>query len=222
MNDSRVTAGRRLAGKSLLVTAVAGVMLTATAFAPAYAAPAPGTATGATTITLGGKAYNALQAGVCGPLVVTAANGVTASVTGKSGLKLIFPISGIETEPGNPDAVRIDHSGSVTLENTCYSIGLSTLRITDFGLSDQGSAFDLSAVTKSSDDSGRQVLGELDLTSGSLTVSGTGKVRVAQMNLLTSGAGAEELNELATGSETVGPFSGGMKIGFAKTRVVIG
>jgi hypothetical protein len=137
------------------------------------------------------------------------------------GLKLVFPITGIETQPTNDDALRIDHSGSVTLENACYSITLAGLRITNFGLPNQGTSFDLSAVTKSADDSGRQVIGTLDLTGANITITGD-KTRISQMALLTSAEGAQELNELAVGGDgSTGPFFVGEKIGSAKTRVVI-
>jgi hypothetical protein len=208
--------GARMAVLSTVVGA--GLILAATA-APAVAAPTPGSASGASTVTLGGKAYNILQSGGCGTLTVTGANGVTATVVTK-GVKVIFPISGVVTQDGNPDALRIDHSGSVTLENTCYTITFAALRITNFGLPDQGTSFDMTALFRSGDDTGRQVLGTLDLTSAIVSISGN-KVRIAQMNWFTSGASAEELNELAVGAET-GPFVEGQKIGSAKTRVVFG
>ena len=211
--------GARMAVLSTVVGA--GLIVAVATASPAVASPQPGTATGATTVTLGGKAYNILQSNGCGALVVSSANGVTWSVVPK-GLKIIFPVSGVVTQPGNPAATRIDHSGSVTLENTCYAITLANLRITNFGLPDQGSEFDLSALTKSADDFGRQVVGVLDL-SGANTVTTGNKTRISQMNLLTSDEGAEELNELTVpGSDgSVGPFTAGQKVGFAKTRVVI-
>ena len=208
--------GARMAVLSTVVGA--GLIVAATA-APAIAAPTPGSASGATTITLGGKAYNTLQSSGCGTLVATGVNGVSVTV-GPQGLKLIFPISGIATQDGNPVAIRIDHSGSLTLENTCYSINFAALRVTNFGLPDQGTSFDINAVFKSADDAGRQVLGTLDLTGANVTVSGS-KVRIAQRSMLTSGPSAEELNELAVGADT-GPFVEGQKIGSAKTRVVFG
>lgn len=151
--------------------------------------------------------------------MATGTNGVTATPVTK-GLKLVFPISGMVTQPDATDALRIDHSGSVTLENDCYSITLGTLRVTNFGLPNQGSAFDVSAVTKSPDDFGRQVIFTLDLTGAQVTVTGS-KTLIAQMSLLTAADGAEELNELAVNAET-GPFVAGQKIGSAKTRLVMG
>ncbi|MFI5101267.1 MAG: hypothetical protein ACHQE5_12270, partial [Actinomycetes bacterium] len=159
-----------------------------------------------------------LQSGPCGTLVATGVNGVTVTPVTK-GIKLIFPISGMVTQHDNTDALRIDHSGSVTLENDCYSITLSTLRVTNFGLSNQGSSFDVSAVTKSADDFGRQVVFTLDLSGAQIVFSGN-KVRTAQMNLITALEGAQELNELAVNAET-GPFVAGQKIGSAKTRLVL-
>ena len=159
-----------------------------------------------------------MQSGGCGALVATGVNGVTVTPLTK-GIKLVFPISGMVTQPSADDALRIDHSGTLTLENECYSIAIGTLRITNFGLPNQGTSFDVSAVTKSADDFGRQVLFTLDLSGAQITWSGT-KVRTAQMNLLTSDEGAEELNELAVGDET-GPFTSGQKIGSAKTRLVL-
>lgn len=212
----------RLGWRMSVLSAVAGAgLLVAAAAAPAMAAPVPGTASGATTITLGGKAYNTLQSNGCGTLVATGVNGVTVTVVPK-GLKLIFPISGVVTQTDNPLAQRIDHTGSLTLENDCYAITLSGLRITNFGLPDQGSAFDINAVTKSADDSGRQVIGVLDLAGSNTTVTGN-KTRISLMSLLTSAEGAEELNELAVGGDGLtGPFTVGQKIGSAKTRVVTG
>jgi hypothetical protein len=217
MHIRRESGGRRLGAKTLLLGSVAGAVIAATAFVPALASPVVNPATGATTVTLGGKAYNTLLTGGCGALTVLTANGVTATTTAK-GAKLIFPVSGYETQPSNDDALRIDHTGSVTLQNACYTISLASLRITNFGLPNQGSSFDLSAVTKSADDSGRQVIGTLDLGSSVVTFSGT-KIEIAKMNLLTADEGAQELNELAVGAET-GPFVTGQQIGSAKTRVV--
>jgi hypothetical protein len=216
-----VKGSHRLGARMAMLSTVAAAGLVVAAAAPAMASPAPGTATGASTITLGGKAYSTLQSNGCGTLVATGVNGVTVSVVPK-GLKLIFPISGIVTQPDNTDALRIDHSGSLTLENDCYAITLSGLRITNFGLPNQGSEFDLSAVTKSVDDSGRQVIGVLDLSGANMSTVGN-KTRISLMNLLTSDEGAEELNELAVGGDgSTGPFTSGEKIGSAKTRVVMG
>ncbi len=213
---------RRMGARLAVVATLASGALVTAAAAPALAKPAPGTATGATTVTLGGAAINTLQSNGCGLLVVTAANGVTTSVVPK-GVKIIFPVSGIVTQPSNDDALRLDHSGSVTLSNDCYAITLANLRVTNFGLPNQGTSFDVSAITRSVDDSGRQVIGTLDL-SGAIIVMINGKTRITQMNLLTSPEGAEELNELAVpGSDgSTGPFFVGEKVGFAKTRVVIG
>jgi hypothetical protein len=209
--------GARLA---VLSTVAAAGLLVAVTAAPAMASPTPTSATGATTITLGGKAINTLQSNGCGTLVVSSANGVTWSVVPK-GIKIIFPVSGVSTQPGNPDALRIDHSGSVTLSNACYDITLAALRITNFGLPDQGSEFDLSAITRSFDDTGRQVVGTLDLSGANTVTTGT-KIRISQMNLLLSSEGAEEFNELAVGGDgSTGPFASGQKVGFAKTRVVL-
>lgn len=201
--------------------AVAAVLAVAATLSttPAFASAVPVSATGATTLTLGGKAYNTLQTSGCGPLVATSANGVTVTPVTK-GLKLILPISGLQVQPDS-GAIRLDHSGSVTLENSCYAITLGTFRITDFGSPSMLTAFDLSAVTKSVDDSGRQVIGSLDLSTANVTVVGT-KIRVAQMVLNTSAEGAEELNQLAVGGDgSSGPFVAGQKIGSAKTRVVL-
>jgi len=212
---------RRLGARLTVVATLAvGSLLVALAV-PAMASPVPGTATGATTVTLGGKAYSTLQSNGCGTLVVTAANGVTTSVVPK-GLKVIFPVSGIVTQPDNTDALRLDHSGSVTLQNDCYAITLANLRVTNFGLPNQGTSFDLSAITRSADDTGRQVIGTLDLSGAQMSTVGN-KTRISQMNLLTAPEGAEELNELAVGGDgSTGPFTVGEKVGFARTRVVIG
>jgi hypothetical protein len=186
--------------------------------------PGPHPATGATTITLGGAAYNKLQSGGCGTLTVTGANGVTTAVIAK-GLKLTFPVTGYEVQPSNTDAFRIDHSGSVTLSNTCYQITLGTLRLTNFGLANQATTLALSAITRSVDDHGRQVIGTLDLSGASTTwqtrSNGTTRTTISQMKLLLAPEGAQELNQLAVGGTgSTGPFHTGQQVGSAKTRVV--
>jgi hypothetical protein len=214
------TTGRRLGRKTAILGSVAGAMIAATAFVPAFASPVSGTATGTTALTLGGKAITLLTNGGCGTLFVTVNNGVGAAFVGK-GVRLTFPIIGYEVQPSDTDAFRLDHTGSVTLENSCYKIAISSLRVTNFGLANQGSSFDISAITKSADDSGRQVIGEVDLTGSQTTWVNTHKVRVTNMTLLTSDEGAEEFNELTTpGSDgSTGPFSSGMKVGSAKTLI---
>jgi hypothetical protein len=212
---------RRFGARMAVLATVAGTGLLVATATPALAAPVPGTASGATTITLGGKAINTLLANGCGGLSVTFTNGANFSVTPKLQLKMIFPISGIVTQPTNDDALRIDHNGSVSFENDCYAVTLSALRVTNFGLPNQGAELDVSAVTKSADDSGRQVVFTLDL-SGSQTSTTGSKTRISQMNLLTTADGAEELNQLAVGGDgSTGPFSAGQKVGNAKTRIVV-
>src|SRR4029077_2681133 len=106
VNKHVVTRQRRLGVKTLVLASLAGAVIAATAFSPAFATPTPGVASGASTLTLGGKAYNILQTSGCGTLVATGVNGVTATPVTK-GLKLIFPISGMVTQPDNTDALRI-------------------------------------------------------------------------------------------------------------------
>jgi hypothetical protein len=222
MHSHKGTTGRRLGRKTAILGSVAGAMIAATAFVPAFASPVSGTATGSTALTLGGKAVTLLQGGGCGPLGVTGSNGVTTSTVGKGSIRIVFPITGYEVQPSDADAFRLDHSGGVTLENSCYSIAISGLRITNFGLANQGSSFDISALTKSIDDSGRQVIGTIDLTGSNLTTISSTKYRITNMSVLTSSEGAEELNELTSATSndgTIGPFSAGMKVGTAKTLV---
>ncbi len=204
-------------GRRVAATLAAGAAIAA--FAPAGAAsasPVPVAATGNTVVTIGGAAVNKLTTGSCGALSATPLGGATVATTAKNQFKLTVPITGLEVQ-ADGSALRINHSGGVDLVNSCYEIALSTLRISNFGQADQFTTFDLSAKTNSVDDTGRQVIGQLDLSSAVVTISGS-KVRVNKMDLHATDAGAEQLNELATGTST-GPFMAGDKVGNAKTTV---
>lgn len=204
--------------RAAAIAAVAGV---ATAMSvvnatSAHAGATPTGATGTTVLVIGGQAVNALASNGCGAVTVTGNNGASAAQTAKNQWKITLKITGVNVNDNG--GIQLTHQGSVTLSNTCYDITLAALRITNFGNADQYTTFDLNAVLHSVDDGGRYVVGELDLSSAQFSYTGN-KVRIAKENLYLANEGAEEFNELATGSVS-GPFYAGEKIGNGKTTVV--
>ena len=215
MSRHPANARKGIRAKATLMAGVAGVALVAASvMAPANATVTSPSVKGNTTISLGGKAINTLQTNGCGPLTATALGGATAITTAKGGIKLVFKVSGLDIQDGS-GAIRLKHSGGVTLENSCYTISLTGFRITNFGTVNETSDFDLNALVKGS--GVREVVGTLDMSSAQITFTGS-TVRVNQMNLLASDDGAKILNQLALGTDT-GPFTSGDKVGFAKTKV---
>jgi len=214
MSRHPANARKGIRAKATLMAGVAGVALVAASvMAPANATVTSPSVRGATTITLGGKAINTLQSNGCGPLTATVL-GDAAAVSTPKGVKLILKVSGLDIQDGS-GAIRLKHSGGVTLENSCYTISLTGFRITNFGTVNETSDFDLNALVKGS--GVREVVGTLDMSSAQITFTGS-TVRVNQMNLLASDDGAKILNQLALGTDT-GPFTSGDKVGFAKTKV---
>lgn len=204
--------------RAAAIAAVAGVaasmsLVNATS---AHASATPTGATGTTVLVIGGPAVAALSNGGCGAVTVTGNNGATVAQTAKNQWKITLHIN--ELDINDNGGIVLKHQGSIELQNTCYDITLAALRITNFGDAGQFTTFDLNAVLHSPDDTSRYVVGELDLSNAQVVVSGS-KVRVTKEDLYLADEGAEEFNELATGSDT-GPFFGGEKIGNGKTTVV--
>jgi hypothetical protein len=189
---------------------------------PASADRTPIGATGASSFQLGGPVLKALQANGCGLLTITplGAAQVVTTTAGKS--RAIFPITNfVQADTG---AVRIEHGGSgVDLSNTCYDVRLSNFYIQDLGGLQNTVFFDVSARTKSTDESGeRLVVFQADVTpSTQIVVARPNAVtfKIKGMDLTLASEGASEFNELATGDETIGPFSAGMLVGKARTSV---
>lgn len=206
--------------RMLAVAAVAGVatsmsLIDATS---AHAGAVPTGATGTTVLVIGGPAVAALGNNGCGAVTITGNNGASAVQTAKNQWKITLHINELDIN-GN-GGIDLKHQGSIELSNTCYDITLAALRITNFGDPGQLTTFDLNAVLHSSDDSDRYVVGELDLSSAQLAVSGN-KIRITKENLSLAAEGAEEFNELAVGGDGLsGPFFAGEKIGNGKTTVV--
>ncbi len=214
MSRHPASARKGIRAKAGLLAGLAGVALVAAStLAPANATTTSPSVRGATTITLGGKAITTLQSNGCGPLTATALGDATGIITLK-GIKLVLKVTGLDIQDGS-GAIRLKHSGGVTLENSCYSISLTGFRITNFGTVDETSDFDLNALVKGT--ATREVIGTLDLSSANIVFSGS-TIRVNQMNLLASADGAAILNQLAVGDPS-GPFNAGDKVGFAKTKV---
>lgn len=204
--------------RAAAIAAVAGVaasmsLVNATS---AHASATPTGATGTTVLVIGGPAVAALGNGGCGAVTVTGNNGATVAQTAKNQWKITLHIN--ELDINDNGGIVLKHQGSIELQNICYDITLAALRITNFGDAGQFTTFDLNAVLHSPDDSSRYVVGELDLSNAQVVVSGS-KVRITKENLYLANEGAEEFNELATGSDT-GPFFSGEKIGNGKTTVV--
>ena len=199
----------------LAVTAVAGLAASATLSATAaHAGATPTNVKGQTVVVIGGKAVKTLTTNGCGDLSATGINGAQIVQTATNQWRMTFKISGLATNDNG--GLIIAHSGGVQLTNNCYAISLTNLKITNFGQAGQFTSLDLNGVTHSGDDTGRQVVGELDLTNAVITPVTGNKVRVTKVDLLLASEGAQEFNELATGFAT-GPFTTGEKVGNART-----
>lgn len=204
--------------RAVAIAAVAGVatsmsLVNATS---AHAGATPTGATGTTVLVLGGPAVAAFANSGCGAITITGNNGASVVQTAKTQWKITLHINELDIN-GN-GGIDLKHQGSIELQNTCYDITLAALRITNFGSAGQFTTFDLNAVLHSPDDSDRYVVGELDLSDAQVDVSGS-KIRITKENLYLASEGAEEFNELATGTDT-GPFYSGEKVGNGKTTVV--
>ena len=192
MTRSRPHADRAgSASRTMVLALLAGAALVAaTAFTPrAMASPMPGSATGATTITLGGQGVQHAPV-----RRLRHARGHRRERRDRDavpkGIKLIFPISGMVTQPGNDAALRIDHSGSLTLENDCYAItlgGAADHQLRAAGPGDRASTSPRSPSRRTTPVARSSLT--LDLTGANVTVTGN-KTRIAQMSLLTSAEGA--------------------------------
>lgn len=191
----------------------------------AHAAKVPLVASGTTTIQLNGPTFKALTTNGCGTLGASALGSATVKITGAGKFQANLPVTSLlVTSAGH---ARIEHAGSgVELSNSCYDVRLSNFYVQDLGAGqEQSVAYDVSAKTKSSDpdETGqRQVLFHLD---GSMVrVTGTFKkdrvvAKLMGFDVLLGDEGAAEFNQLATGSETSGPFTSGGLVGKARTTV---
>jgi hypothetical protein len=217
---------RVISRKVAIAAAAAAVAVGALSAAPAQADRTRNEASGNSTIQFSKQFLKALQSGGCGALTATSTGGATVFATGSGAVKTILPVTALVF--ADSGAFRIAHSTSgVELSNACYDVTFSNFYIQDLGSGQGGPlqavSFDVLAKTKSVDENNqRQLLFTLDLTPATAfsvdrPKSTTYKIR--SMNLDLAQGGVAEFNQLATGDETVGPFTDGQIVGKAKTTV---
>ncbi len=210
---------KRLAALAAVGAATLSVLV---GTAPANADRTPIGATGNSTIQFGGPILKALQSNGCGPLTATATGAATVIQTGAGKIRTILPVTGfVQADTG---AIRIAHGGSgVDLSNTCYDVKLSNFYIQDLGGLQNTVFFDVLAIAKSADEGGDRIsVFMLDVTPSTPVVivrPSAVTLKIKGMDLILSQDGADEFNQLATGSEGTGPFNDGLLIGKASTSV---
>lgn len=211
--------------KVALATAAATTLALGAGAGAAQAAKAPLTASGNTVIQLNNQTFKALTTNGCGDLSAVGTGNGVVKTTGARKVQVTLPVTGVVlTSTGH---ARIEHAGSgVELSNSCYDVRLTNLYVQDLGSGQQYVSYDVLAKTISDDEDGsRQLTFHLDGSMAQMSGSvkhGALVAKIMGFNVLLGDEGADEFNQLATGSEQSEgsqPFSSGQLVGKARTTV---